>query len=123
MANTVPTDDVQARWAYSELPSKNFGHFYNAPGVQELRDKSVQKVSFEVLAQEELNLLVREFNEVRGGYFNRYFTGVAAFQLVHWSKDQLGAVYVIPWCAQDRLGVKSATFKQWAETEPYGAPS
>jgi hypothetical protein len=119
MADVVSVAHVQARWAYSELLSPSHGHYYNGPGIQELKEKSAQSVPFDTLGGDEFNLLVRKFNKVRGGYFNRYFIGITAFELEHWTKDQLGAVYVIPYFLP-RVGVKPATFKHWVEAKPHG---
>src|SRR5215468_197932 len=83
-------DYVRARWAYSELVSPRQGDKYGAD-LRELREKSARKVPFDDLAQQEIDLLVSRFNEVRGVYFNR-FIGTNGFRLAHWTKDELGPV-------------------------------
>jgi hypothetical protein len=111
----VSLNYVKARWAYSELLSSSFGHLYG--GVEELKEKAGQNVPFERLEPEEIGVLVFMFNGVRGGYFNRYFTGADKFSLAHWNKAELGAVCVIPNFLAE-FGLEIMTFREWAETPP-----
>jgi hypothetical protein len=96
-------------------------------GVQELKDKSIQGLPFGALAQEEVELLVRMFNDARGADFNLYF-GATAFQLAHWTKDQLALVTILPRYKFELLarGVTvtlGTTFKQWADAMELAAGS
>jgi hypothetical protein len=114
MATVFSADYVRARWAYSELRSPRQGHRYTGR-VQDLKDKSTQGVAFHALSQDELNQLMRLFNDIRGPEFNMYL-GETGFVLTHWTKDQLGMVTILP-SYKFRLlarGVAVATFKQWA---------
>jgi hypothetical protein len=116
MANAISRLHVQARWAYSELRSKNHGRFYDVPAFDELKGKLARKVPFETLGEKEIDLLDLGFRIVRGAYFERYLIGIAAFQLARWSKNQLGNVYVIAEYLPD--GMRTATFKQSIEGRP-----
>ena len=78
---------------------------------------------FDQLGKAPHYLLVDQFDRVRGRYFNRYFLDVTAFKAVQCSRDELGAVYVIPWfvrdvVSEDLMSVVRLTFKQWIEAEP-----
>ena len=89
-------------------------------GVPELREKVRQKVPFGELGKAEHYLLVDQFDRVRGRYLNRYLIGIASFQLVRWTRDNLAAVHVIPYFVRDvsSLEYLKVTFKQWIEAEP-----
>jgi hypothetical protein len=117
----VTSDYVRARWAYSELLSLRHGHLYQGRGLPELKEKSRQKVPFGVLTVDEGNLLALNFNEVRGGYFNRFFAGVIAFKLVRLSRAKVGALHIIPyfnqWLEPEHV-VGRTTFKDWIEAKP-----
>jgi len=116
-AATVPAAYVRARWAYSELLS---GRPYRGIGVQDLKRKALGHVPFDDLRGEERDQLEQAWYRVRGvPTFINAFAGIATFELVHWSKEQLGAVHVIKYFAQE-VGNHSVpmSFKQWIETEP-----
>jgi hypothetical protein len=118
MPDIVSTDYVRAWWAYSEL--------YSGTGVPELTEKARQRVPFDELGQAEQYSLVDQFDRVRGRYFNRYLIGATSFQLAQWGRDELGAIYVIPWfvrdvVSEDLMSVIRLTFKQWIEAEPVRA--
>ena len=116
-AATVPAAYVRARWAYSELLS---GRPYRGIGVQDLKRKALGHVPFDDLRGEERDQLEQAWYRVRGvPTFINAFAGIATFELVHWSKEQLGAVHVIKFFAQE-VGNHSVpvSFKQWIETEP-----
>jgi hypothetical protein len=119
MSDVVTADYVRARWAYSELPSGR----YSGTGVPELMEQALQRVPFDQLGKAQHYLLVDQFDRVRGRYFNRYFLDVTEFKAVQCSRDELGAVYVIPWfvrdvVSEDLMSVVRLTFKQWIEAEP-----
>ena len=119
-AATVPAAYVRARWAYSELLS---GRPYRGIGVQDLKRKALGHVPFDDLRGEERDQLEQAWYRVRGvPTFINAFAGIATFELVHWSKEQLGAVHVIKYFAQE-VGNHSVpmSFKQWIETEPPGS--
>src|SRR5262245_59537149 len=125
MPDEVTADYMRARWAYSELTSPSFSHFYAGPGVAELKEKARQKVPFGILTVDEANLLALQFNRVRGGYFNPYLAGVPTFKLVQWTKEELGAVAVIPYFLPE-LGLVPTlgmTFKDWIEATPTQSPA
>ena len=117
---TVPAAYVRARWAYSELLS---GRPFRGTGVQELKSKALEHVPFDDLSGDERDQLEQAWYRVRGvPTFTNAFAGIATFELVHWSKEQLAAVHVIKFFAQE-VGNHSVpmTFKQWIETEPSGS--
>jgi hypothetical protein len=120
MADVVSPDNVRARWAYSELLSIGHGHLYQGQGVPELKEKARRRVPFDELGKAEHYLLVDQFDRVRGPYLNRYLIGIATFKPVRWTRDNLAAVYVIPYFARDvsSLEYLKVTFKQWIEAEP-----
>ncbi len=117
---TVPAAYVRARWAYSELLS---GRPFRGTGVRELKSKALEHVPFDDLSGDERDQLEQAWYRVRGvPTFTNAFAGIATFELVHWSKEQLEAVHVIKFLAQE-VGNHSVpmTFKQWIETEPSGS--
>jgi hypothetical protein len=120
MVDVVSSDYVRARWAYSELLSIGHGHLYQGVGLPELKEKARRRVPFGELGKAEHYLLVDQFDRVRGHYLNRYLIGIATFQLVRWTRDNLAAVYVIPYFVRDvsSLEYLKVTFKQWIEAEP-----
>ena len=79
------------------------------------------RVPFDDLCGEERDQLEQAWYRVRGvPTFINAFAGIATFELVQWSKEQLGAVHVIKFFAQE-VGNHSVpmSFKQWMiETEP-----
>ena len=84
----VPAAYVRARWAYSELLS---GRPYRGKGVQELKRKALGHVPFDDLRGEERDQLEQAWYRVRGvPTFINAFAGIAAFELVHWSKETTG---------------------------------
>ena len=56
---------------------------------------------FDELGKAEHYLLIDQFDRVRGNYFNRYIIGIPNFKPVLWSRDDLAAVYVIPYFVRD----------------------
>jgi len=122
MANGLVTPDyVRARWVYSELLSVGHGHLYQGAGIPELKEKARQKVPFGALTVDEGNLLALKFDEVRGGYFNPFFVDVVTFKLVSVSRQELGALYIIPffnqWLEPEHARGRT-TFKDWIEAKP-----
>src|SRR5262249_53157141 len=88
-----PRDYVCARWAYSELCSNQP---YHGSELKPLREKLACGVSFDQLDVVERALLLRKWKEVRGvPAFTKRLQGIAAFQLKAWTKEQLGAIYVL----------------------------
>ena len=120
MPGEVTADYVRARWAYSELLSWGHGHLYQGPGVQDLKEKLAQRVPFDELGKAEHYLLIDQFDRVRGKYFNRYIIGIPHFNPVLWSKDELAAVYVLPYFVRDVSSLEhlKVTFKEWIEADP-----
>jgi hypothetical protein len=120
MPDEVTPDYVRARWAYSELLSWGHGHLYQGPGVQDLKEKLALGVPFDELGKAEHYLLIDQFDRVRGNYFNRYIIGIPNFKPVLWSRDDLAAVYVIPYFVRDVASIEhlKVTFKQWIEADP-----
>jgi hypothetical protein len=119
MEGVVSAEDVRARCAYSELLSLGHGVAYSGLGVPELKQKAREKLPFDALGKADRYLLVDLFDRVRGRYFNRYLLGVTTFQTVYWTKDQLGAVRVIPFFAEE-IGHPHALvlFSQWIAGTP-----
>jgi hypothetical protein len=113
--SVVSSDYVKARWAYSELLSPACGYKYI--GLEHLKQKASRGTRFEDLARSDFVVLVQMFDKVRGGYFNRYFAGIANFALARWTQRELGAVNVIPYWSEE-CGPGMATFKQWVEYPP-----
>ena len=97
----ITADYVRAQWAYSELLSLGHGQRYTGQGVPELREKARSGVPFDELDRAEHYLLVDQFDRVRGRYLNRYLLGITAFRRVEWTRQDLGAVYVIPYFLRD----------------------
>ena len=97
----ITADYVRAQWAYSELLSLGHGQRYTGQGVPELREKARSGVPFDELGTAEHYLLVDQFDRVRGRYLNRYLLGITAFRRVEWTRQDLGAVYVIPYFLRD----------------------
>ena len=120
MADEVTPDHVRARWAYSELLSWGHGHLYQGPGVQELKKKLALKVPFDELGTAERYLLIDQFDRVRGKHFNRYIIGIPNFRHVVWTRDDLAAVYVIPYFVRDVSSIEhlKVTFQEWIEADP-----
>jgi hypothetical protein len=77
-------------------------------------------VPFDELGKAEHYLLIDQFDRVRGNYFNRYIIGIPNFKPVLWSRDDLAAVYVIPYFVRDVASIEhlKVTFKQWIEADP-----
>jgi hypothetical protein len=123
MTDMITADYVRAQWAYSELLSLGHGQRYTGQGVPELREKARSGVPFDELGTAEHYLLVDQFDRVRGRYLNRYLLGITAFRRVEWTRQDLGAVYVIPYflrdvVSQDLVSLLRLTFKDWIEAEP-----
>ena len=117
MAEAVPRDYVLARWVYAELPSGR----YSGPGVQKLTEKARKGAPFDELGEAERDLLVRKWQQVRGGesIFHAALDGITGFELTHWTREQVAAAYVIPMFAGEVGHAHSpVTFKQWITTEP-----
>ena len=96
---TVPAAYVRARWAYSELLS---GRPFRGTGVQELKRKALEHVPFDDLSGDERDQLEQAWYRVRGvPTFTNALAGIATFELVQWSKEQLEAVHVIKFLAQE----------------------
>jgi hypothetical protein len=119
MADEVSLDYVCARWAYSELLS---AQPYHGSELQPLRMKLASGVPFDQLDDVERAILLRKWREVRGvPAFTKRLRGVASFHLQHWSREQLGATYVLTFFAQQVSRnplVDRVTFERWIETEP-----
>jgi hypothetical protein len=117
--DAFPLEYVCARWAYSELLS---AHPYHGSPLHPLREKLAHGVPFDELDAVERTLLLRKWHEVHGvPAFTKRLRGVTAFQLKAWTKEQLGAVYVLTFFAQQISRnplVDRVTFKRWIETEP-----
>jgi hypothetical protein len=119
----ITTDEICARWAYSELLSVEQGHKYRGAGIPELREKVRQGIPFEELDQGERKRLRTAWNEVRGA-LTPFLDSISAFQLVYWSKDDLADVCVIPYFMLDIMSdhllnfVQQLPFKIWIEATP-----
>jgi hypothetical protein len=122
--DAIPLRYVCARWAYSELLSDQpyFGSELNS-----LREKLARGVPFEQLDSVEHALLVRKWHEVRGDpAVLRRLRGVTTFQRSTWTKEQLGAAYVMTYFAQQVSPnplVERVTFKRWIEGRTDQSPA
>jgi hypothetical protein len=121
--DAISLEYVCARWAYSELLSVQP---YFGSELRPLREKLAQGVPFDELDSVERALLLCKWRQVRGDpAMVRRLRGVAAFERSAWTKEQLGAAYVMTYFAQqvsrDPL-VDRVTFKRWIDAEPIGLP-
>jgi|EndMetStandDraft_7_1072992.scaffolds.fasta_scaffold197353_2 hypothetical protein len=121
--DAISLEYVCARWAYSELLSVQP---YFGSELRPLREKLAQGVPFDELDSVERALLLCKWRQVRGDpAMVRRLRGVAAFERSAWTKEQLGAAYVMTYFAQqvsrDPL-VDRVTFKRWIDAEPIGPP-
>ena len=121
--DAIPLEYVCARWAYSELLS---AQPYYRSELKPLREKLAQGVPFDELNSVERALLIRKWRQVRGDpAVIRRLRGVAAFQRSPWTREQLGAAYVMTYFAQQVSRnplVDRVTFKRWIDAEPIGLP-
>ena len=121
--DTVPLDYVCARWAYSELLS---AQPYHGSELKPLREKLDRGVPFDELNTVERSLLLRKWQEVHGvPAFTKRLQGIATFKLTAWTREQLGAAYVMTYFAQQVSRnplVDRVTFRRWIETEPFNCP-
>jgi hypothetical protein len=121
--DAIPLEYVCARWAYSELLS---AQPYYGSELKPLREKLAQGVPFDELDSVERALLIRKWRQVRGDpAVIRRLRGVAAFQRSAWTREQLGAAYVMTYFAQQVSRnplVDRVTFKRWIDAEPIGLP-
>ena len=119
----ISREYVCARWAYSELLST---HPYHGSELKPLREKLARGVPFDELEMVERALLLRKWREVRGvPAYTKRLQGIAAFQLTAWTREHLGAVYVMTSFAQQVSRnplVERVTFRLWIETEPFNRP-
>jgi hypothetical protein len=117
--DAVSLDYVCARSAYSELLSVQP---YHGSELHPLRMKLASGVPFDQLDPVERAILLRKWREVRGvPAFTKRLRGVASFELQDWSREQLGATYVLTFFAQQVSRnplVDRVTFQRWIETEP-----
>jgi hypothetical protein len=112
-------DEVLARWAYSELLTRTE---YESLDAQDLRERSAGGTVFEELDNPARDRLVKAWNVARGNgtVFAVALAKVREFDLVTWTKDQLGAVHVIPYFVRDVCPNTETkiTFKQWINADP-----
>ena len=115
----ISLEYVCAKWAYSELLS---AQPYYGSELKPLREKLARGVSFDELGPVERSLLLRKWREVRGApAVIKRLRGVTTFQQTAWTKEQLGAAYVMTNFALQvscNPQVERVTFKQWIEAEP-----
>ena len=121
--DAISLEYVCAKWAYSELLS---AQPYFGSELRPLREKLAQGVPFDELDSVERALLLCKWRQVRGDpAVVRRLRGVAAFQRSAWTKEQLGAAYVMTYFAQQVSRnplVDRVTFKRWIDAEPIGLP-
>jgi hypothetical protein len=120
MPDPVSRDEILARWAYSELLSLSLGDEYDGPGVPELKDKARRAEPFDTLVQRERDLLIKQLQKVRYGNVLQAVDGITHFKRVCWTRDQLAAVYVILYFADEVTGncYAPVTFQHWIKGEP-----
>ena len=121
--DAIPLEYDCARFAYSELLS---AQPYYGSEHKPLREKLAQGVPFDELDSVERALLILKWRQVRGDpAVVRRLRGVAAFQRSAWTKEQLGAAYVMTYFAQQVTRnplVDRVTFRRWIDTEPIALP-
>ena len=110
----VSARDVLAQWTYSELLS---GRYPEVP--ERLVDKARRGVPFGEIDENERELLAKAFPKRTGGagVFLRALRGIKEFRLTEWSRDQLGASFVLPYFVQE-VNVNPlslVTFRDWLE--------
>jgi hypothetical protein len=122
-SDAISLEYVCARWAYSELLS---AQPYYGSELSPLREKLAQGVPFDELDSVERALLLCKWRQVRGDpAVVRRLRGVAAFRRSAWTKEQLGAAYVMTYFAQQVSQnplIDRVTFKRWIDAEPIGLP-
>jgi hypothetical protein len=89
----IPTLDVQARWAYSELSGSPFAQYYGGPGIEPLRAKRMSNTQFEQLMPEERYNLAYQCALVRKNLFV-FFIGIETFELTQIPRFELGRLHV-----------------------------
>src|SRR5271165_2782210 len=121
--NAIPLEYVCAKWAYSELLS---AQPYYGSELKPLREKLARGVSFDELDTVERLLLLRKWREVRGApAVIKRLKGITAFRHTAWTKEQLGAAYVMTNFALQvscNPRVERVTFKRWIEAESLSRP-
>jgi len=121
--DAIPLEYVCARWAYSELL---WAQPYYGSELKPLREKSARGVPFDELDPVERALLLRKWREVRGApAVIKRLRGVTTFQQTAWTKEQLGAAYVMTnFALQASCNplVERVTFERWVEAEPLSRP-
>jgi hypothetical protein len=116
----APKNHVLAQWAYSELLTRHEYEYYNY--LQGLMTRKAQGTSFDDLVRDEQALLVQAWEDVRGGQtvFAAALQNVQTFQLMEWTRDKLGDVYVIPHFVLDMSQNQNdtVTFRNWIRADP-----
>jgi hypothetical protein len=122
-SDAISLEYVCARWAYSELLS---AQPYYGSELRPLREKLAQGVPFDELGSVERALLLCKWRQVRGDpAVVRRLRGVATFRRSAWTKEQLGAAYVMTYFAQQVSPnplIDRVTFKRWIDAEPIAFP-
>src|SRR5262245_7293211 len=96
--DVMSTEYVCAGSAYSELLC---AQACGGAELKLLREKLARGVPFDGLDSVERALLLHKWRQVRGDpAVVRRLQGVAAFQRSAWTKEQLGAAYVLTYFAQ-----------------------
>jgi hypothetical protein len=98
-----PREQVLAQWRYSELLTRH--EYDNLDYVRDLRAVKTRRTNFNALDPKDHAVLLRAWEDVRGGnsVFNVALQNVRMFQLIEWTREQLGNVYVIPHFVLDML--------------------
>jgi hypothetical protein len=113
-------DDVLARWAYSELLTRL--EYDRLDYVANLREKLRQNTPFETLSDQDRGLLLNAWQAARGNgtVFAEALNEVTQFELIKWTKHQLGAVHVIPHFVMDVCQIPQTriTFREWINADP-----
>jgi len=102
--------NVLARWAYSEIGDANRSSNYDGlRGIEVLRAKRANKVSFPDLLSEDHDALGAMWTFVRGTLFKYVYT-VASFKQIKLTREQLANILVFPEASHDLKG-EFATFQ------------
>jgi hypothetical protein len=94
-AQVVTLDEVKARWALSELMSERTSVHYRSSQLGDTYSKILAGSTFENLNSEDVERLLRAFEDARGKFLGHYLRNTSQFALRNWSKTELADVYAM----------------------------
>jgi hypothetical protein len=95
IGQTIATNELCARWAYGELRSSRFGHYYHSGTPRPLLDKARAKLPFQLLDDDEGKMLVQLHAGVRGSAL-QFMEGIEQFRCEAWTRQQPLQVFTLP---------------------------